>query len=214
MQTLQSCEIQDLYKHVCFKDLENYIRKDGLYDTLKGLCQIELDKIKAVLGINSVYVDKVLREYSPNAIANGVVTAALRAKADIEALSQVAFTGNYNDLLNTPCTMPNPYGLFIKMGTEKEWYYDGGDVKEIQLFCDELTLYIQEIVTEALENVVLPEGYENKIETASINGESLSVSCKNLVLDHLNDLFATKNELNALRQQIANLSARLDALGG
>ena len=56
MQTLKSCEIQDLYKHVCYKDLQDYIRKDGLYDTLKGLCDTELDKIKNVLGIASVYV--------------------------------------------------------------------------------------------------------------------------------------------------------------
>lgn len=221
MRTLKSCEIQDAYKHVCFKDLEDYIRKDGLYDTLKGLCQIELDKIKSVLGINSVYVDKVLKEYSPNAIANGTVTAALREKVSRTELAQVAFSGDYNDLIHKPCHLPNPCGLMV-VGLDGSQFYDGGEPVKINIPTD-LSQLTDE--TGLLSSQVDLTPYENVIESISVNGVKVNPDeCKNVNIQieqpNLNnyvtkqqydsDMQALNNTINNLRNALQDLEARLD----
>mgnify|MGYP003617674525 CR=1 FL=1 len=38
MQTTTTCSLNDDYKHVCFKDLENYLKKDSL---LSGYSSLE-----------------------------------------------------------------------------------------------------------------------------------------------------------------------------
>ena len=212
METLKSCEIADQYKHVCFKDLENYIRKDQLASTLSGLCQIELDKIKNILGINSVYVDKVLREYSPNAIANGTVTAALRHKADINALSKVAFTGKHDDLEGSPCTLPNPDCLLIESGAGLQ-HYDGSEPVKIVIpvVPENLTETLQELQV-AIENI--NDECINKIEHILVNNVEVPIDCKtvNITIPELPsfDQYAlvgdVNTELDILRGKIEHIA--------
>ncbi len=205
MSTLKSCEISDLYKHVCFKDLEDYIRKDGLYDTLKGLCQIELDKIKSVLGINSVYVDKVLREYSPNAIANGVVTAALREKADKNELARVAFSGSHNDLSDKPCYLPNPCGVMFN-GLDGRQFYDGAEAVTVNIPTDLSQLSDNEGLLSSQADLT---EYENKIESISVNGVVIAPDeCKNVDIEitppSLNN-YVLKSDYNPTIQELQRL---------
>ena len=43
MTTLKSCSIDDQYKHVSFKDLDGYLRKD---DYLSGYCEAEKELVR------------------------------------------------------------------------------------------------------------------------------------------------------------------------
>ena len=54
------------------------------------------------IGGTTVYVDSNLSTTSENPVENKIVTSALNEKADISSLSDVATTGSYNDLSNTP----------------------------------------------------------------------------------------------------------------
>lgn len=216
MQTLKSCEITDLYKHVCFKDLQDYIRKDQLYETLKGLCDTELDKIKAVLGVTSVYVEKVLREYSPNAIANGTVTAALREKANIDDLHPVAFSGNYKDLKETPCELPNPHGLALDLdgdgSTAGTTVYTGHTDVRINLqewLANNVSKYIPEVQPEC----------DCPIKSISVNNVEQSIDdCGNvnivvpIDLSNYYDKTQVDNRIADLQAQIDSLSARVSRL--
>jgi hypothetical protein len=46
MQTIKTCNLSDEYKHVCFKDLEDYIAIDKFVDVLNGYSDLELAKIR------------------------------------------------------------------------------------------------------------------------------------------------------------------------
>ena len=54
-------------------------------------------------------IDKVLSENSENPVANKTIFNALQSKVNISSLSTVAFTGDYNDLKNTPVALPTAH---------------------------------------------------------------------------------------------------------
>lgn len=215
MQTLKSCEIQDLYKHVCYKDLQDYIRKDELYDTLNGLCDTELEKIKNVLGITSVYVEKVLREYSPNAIANGTVTAALRNKVEKSELAKVALSGNFQDLVGKPCELPNPEGLLIIDLQNTEKLYNGSCPVRVDLY-NQLVEHLTQHITD-----YLPEqpGCDCPITGITVNNVPQTPDCGivNLSiplndLDNYYDKTQIDNRVRSLQDQINALRQSYNAL--
>ena len=226
MQTLKSCEIQDLYKHLCYKDLQDYIRKDGLYDTLKGLCDTELDKIKNVLGITSVYVEKVLREYSPNAIANGTVTAALREKADKKDLHSVAFSGDYRELINKPCELPNPEELVIDLtgdGTGNVLYKGDRGVR-INLF-----EWLDNYLVEHINDYVTPTECDCPIKGIKVNNVEQPIDDCGIVNITINspnmsnyynkaevDTFITtlNGEITSLKARVTQLEQQINGGGG
>lgn len=53
-----------------------------------------------------VIIDEVLSENSEHPVSNKVIYEALQEKVNAEALSTVAFTGDYNDLINKPTGLP------------------------------------------------------------------------------------------------------------
>ena len=216
MQTLKSCEIQDLYKHVCYKDLQDYIRKDQLYETLNGLCDTELEKIKNVLGVTSVYVEKVLREYSPNAIANGTVTAALREKANIKDLHSVAFSGNYKDLKETTCELPNPGTLLLKLDNQNDGVIYKGENDVLVNLYEWLTNFL----TQHIDEYVTPQpGCDCPITGITVNNVPQTPYCGvvNLSiplndLDNYYDKTQIDNRVRSLQDQINTLRQSYNAL--
>ena len=216
MQTLKSCEIQDLYKHVCYKDLQDYIRKDQLYETLNGLCDTELEKIKNVLGVTSVYVEKVLREYSPNAIANGTVTAALREKADKKDLHSVAFSGNYRELINKPCDLPNPGTLLLKLDNQNDGVIYKGENDVLVNLYEWLTNFL----TQHIDEYVTPQpGCDCPITGITVNNVPQTPYCGvvNLSiplndLDNYYDKTQIDNRVRSLQDQINTLRQSYNAL--
>ena len=97
MQTLKTCSLTDDYKHVCFKDLDCYVRKD---DLLAGYSSLEQEKIRKNLGIvnQDIQIDRELNIYSENPLQNKVVYNALNQKVNIDSLADVAITGEYRDI--------------------------------------------------------------------------------------------------------------------
>lgn len=133
MQTIKTCNLSDEYKHVCFKDLEDYIAIDKFVDVLNGYSDLELAKIRQALQVpNNIKVDDVLNPYSTNPVENNVIYDALTRKADINKLARVAMTGNYEDLNNTPCKLPNPDALVIK-GYGQPIIYDGNETVVLEI---------------------------------------------------------------------------------
>lgn len=133
MQTIKTCNLSDEYKHVCFKDLEDYIAIDKFVDVLNGYSDLELAKIRQALQVpNNIKVDDVLNPYSTNPVENDVIYNALTRKADINKLARVAMTGNYEDLNNTPCKLPNPDALVIK-GYGQPIIYDGNETVVLEI---------------------------------------------------------------------------------
>ena len=51
-------------------------------------------------------VDEALSETSEHPVSNKIIYEALQEKANINNLSTVAFTGDYNDLINKPTSLP------------------------------------------------------------------------------------------------------------
>lgn len=200
MQTLKSCVLTDEYKHVCFKDLEGYMNVDNFIDLLKGYCEIDLQKIKTILGIgDTIYVDKKIRDYSPNPVAGGAVAAALREKVNVDALSKVAITGEYADLKNKPCTLPNPEVLVIegkRNGQSKQWVYDGSEPIRVYLptKLSDLTNDIKMITAEDVEDMI-------HIKTISVNGEIIKPNkCKNVDIFVPTKLSQLKNDANYVKE--------------
>lgn len=217
MQTLKSCEIQDLYKHVCYKDLQDYIRKDELYDTLNGLCDTELEKIKNVLGITSVYVEKVLREYSPNAIANGTVTAALRNKVEKSELAKVALSGNFWDLVEKPCELPNPGTLLLKLDNQNDGViYKGENDVLVNLYewlTNFLTQHINEYVTPQPECDCPVKGITvNNVPQIPDDCDVVNLSIPLNDLDNYYDQTQIDNRVRFLQDQINTLRQSYNAL--
>lgn len=121
MQTIKSCTLDNGKRHVCFDDLNNYWRKD---EYLTGLNDIEKAQLKQNLDIQDTpHIDGYLDKLSKNPVQNRVISLALDKKLDIDQSAKVALTGQYSDLKNTPCTLPNPQGLVI-MGNNPQ-FYDG-----------------------------------------------------------------------------------------
>ena len=200
MQTLKSCVLTDEYKHVCFKDLEGYMNVDNFIDLLKGYCEIDLQKIKTILGIgDTIYVDKKIRDYSPNPVAGGAIAAALREKVNVDAISKVAITGEYVDLKNKPCTLPNPEVLVIegkRNGQSKQWVYDGSEPIRVYLptKLSDLTNDIKMITAEDVEDMI-------HIKTISVNGEIIKPNkCKNVDIFVPTKLSQLKNDANYVKE--------------
>lgn len=126
-QSVKCCSLDEQYKSVCFKDLEDYQKK---YDYMEGYSELEQELIRKNLGIKDLRcIDPYLSPTSKNPVENNVVFAALQGKIDIEKVSKVSFTGNYEDLCNKPMFLPNPKALIIKgkndNGIDDQWVYDG-----------------------------------------------------------------------------------------
>ena len=127
MQSVKCCNLDEQYKSVCFKDLEDYQKK---YDYMAGYSELEQEQIRKNLGIvDPSCVDPYLSPTSKNPVENNVIFTALLGKIDIDKVSKVAFTGNYEDLGNKPMFLPNPKALIIKgkndTGLDDQWVYDG-----------------------------------------------------------------------------------------
>lgn len=130
MDTIKTCTLDDSKRHVCFADLDQYWRKD---EYLSGLNDIEKFQIKQNLGIvdNDLQVDSYIDKTSKFPVQNRAIAHALDKKADINALSRLAITGQYADLKNAPCNLPNPEGLIFNTN-QGSWFYDGTDRIEIE----------------------------------------------------------------------------------
>ena len=129
MQTLKTCTLDDGKKHVCFDDLKDYWRKDEYFDSLN---EVEKAQVKQNLGIlDNIHIDNNLNKLSRNPVQNRVLTIELNKKLDIEGASKVALTGQYSDLKNQPCTLPNPQGLIIQGGATQ--FYDGTERVTIEI---------------------------------------------------------------------------------
>ena len=135
MQTIKTCTLDNDKQHVCFKDLENYWKKDEYFE---GLSQAEMAQIRQNLGLpTDVTIDSSLDTKSKNPVQNRVITAQLNKKIDVDQLSKVGITGQYVDLRNKPCNLPNPCGLLIEglntLGEATQWYYDGNEQVRVNL---------------------------------------------------------------------------------
>lgn len=134
MQRIQSCNLPNDYRHVCFKDLEAYINIDNFIDTLKGYSSIELNEIKKILGVPStIYIDSDMNMYSKNPVENRAVFEALSQKVDKQKIADIAITGCYRDLKGTPIQLPNPEGLVIQDSDGNYKIYDGSEALKITL---------------------------------------------------------------------------------
>lgn len=127
MKTVKCCDLDEQYKSVNFKDLEDYVKK---YDYMAGYSELEQELIRKNLGIKDPgCVDPYLSPTSKNPVENNVVFSSLQGKVDIEEVAKVAFTGNYEDLCKKPMFLPNPKALVIKgkndNGIDDQWVYDG-----------------------------------------------------------------------------------------
>lgn len=103
----------DLVRKI-FKELDTKIDNILYVDNVLKLCSNEeviktidlVDKqlIKKILkeGSIEINVDKKLSTTSRNPVQNKVITEELNKKQDISSLSEVAQTGDYNDLKNIP----------------------------------------------------------------------------------------------------------------
>ena len=129
MTTLKSCSIDDQYKHVSFKDLDGYLRKD---DYLAGYCEAEKELVRKNLGIEVYKVDSKMSDLSTNPVENQAITHALKCKADINKLPKVAITGDYCDLHRKPMHLPNPEFLVID-GADGTVGYNGSAPLKIKL---------------------------------------------------------------------------------
>lgn len=124
MQNYKICSLPDDYQKVVWKDLEEYLRKD---DLLAGYSSIEQQKIRQNLGINFDFsIDTVIDNKSSNPVSNKAIYKALAEKVDTDSITKVALTGDFDDLSNKPCHLPNPELLIINEG-EKQTPYDGSE---------------------------------------------------------------------------------------
>ena len=175
MQTLKTCSLTDDYKHVCFKDLDCYVRKD---DLLAGYSSLEQEKIRKNLGIinQDIQIDRELNIYSENPLQNKVVYNALNQKVNIDSLADVAITGEYRDIKHKPCELPNPEVLVVKSAT-KNYVYDGKDPVAIELptSIKDFPDYVDYVIDwQKVEDMV-------PIKTISVNGKIISPdNCKNV----------------------------------
>ena len=167
MQTIKTCTLDDSKRHVCFADLAQYWRKD---EYLTGLNDIEKLQVKQNLGIvdNDLEVDRELSKASKNPVQNRVVAFALDKKADINTLSKIAITGQYQDLKNPPCTMPNPEGLIVDTH-EGSWFYDGTTRVQIA-FPDKLSQFENDV--EFVDKCYVQDAIE--ISGIRVNGVKLT----------------------------------------
>lgn len=126
MQTYRTNTYDDDYRHVCARDLDNYVQKNELVYQLEQSSDIEKEHIKAWLDIpEDSKVDHYLDPRSYNAVDNRSVSEALMGKVDKDRLAKVAVTGSYYHLKDAPQELPNPEVLVIKDQNGHPFVYDG-----------------------------------------------------------------------------------------
>lgn len=135
MQTIKTCSLDNGKQHVCFDDLKNYWKKDEFFE---GLNPAETAQIRQNLGMPvNMSVDSSLDIQSKNPVQNRIITKYLQNKPDINSLAKVALTGQYSDLRNKPCTLPNPTSILINgldsQGKASQWRYDGEESVYVDL---------------------------------------------------------------------------------
>ncbi len=211
MQRLQTCELPNDFRHVCFKDLQSYISIDSFIDILRGYSDVEINEIKKLLGIPStVYVDKDINMYSTHPVENRAVFDALSKKVDKNRIATVAITGSYKDLSDVPVNLPNPEGLIIQDKNGEYQVYDGseamkitlpqsvkdlGDWKDFVVDYDriEKMLPIRNIL---LNGVLLPINASGTVTIKTITWKELEEKLKNYIT--ADDLNLYKGELEQL----------------
>ena len=121
MTTIKTCTIPDEYKHVVFKDLENYIKFEDLYD--HKFTQDEKRALIANLGIDEVtQIEDSIKAYSKNPVSSEALYKELKNKADWKALEQTI-----QDVRKLKGWTPK--GLLIQQGNKVAYYDTRADVK-------------------------------------------------------------------------------------
>lgn len=163
MITVNSCVLDDNKRRVCLEDLKQYWKKT---DYLEGLTDVEKFRIKQNLGIidKDLEIDNHLDKHSKFPVQNRVLAIILEKKLDIDSAAKVALTGQYNDLKNTPCALPNPEGLLVNT-VNGQFYYDGSEQVEIPI-----PTKVSEFQNDA--NYITEEHFEEVIpmKSVSVNG--------------------------------------------
>lgn len=231
MQTLKTCGLTDEYKHVCFKDLEDYLKKD---DYLAGYSAVEKDLVKRNLSIidwNNAVFDSKLNLASENAVQNKVLCAELIKKLDLDNTAKVAISGDFNDLYNRPISLPNGYPFMVEGLIDKK-------VQTVSYFGNELvkiTLPTKLSDYPDYSNVIIDT--DKVLELISVKGISVNginqvpSSCgivdilvptkisqltndtNYITLEYLNStLTKYKVVINELREEVTSLNTRVAAL--
>lgn len=212
MQRVQTCELPDDFRHVCFKDLQAYINIDNFIDILKGYSEVELNEIKKALGLpSSIYIDKDMNMYSTNPVENRAVFEALSKKVDKDRVANIAITGQYRDLKGTPIALPNPEGLVIQDVSGEYQVYDGTQamkvtlpqsIKDLKDWKDFVVDYdkiskLCPIKNIALNGVLAPIGDNGTVVLTTLTWDEVNKKLQNYV---------TVETLNEVQQQLNDLS--------
>lgn len=219
MQRLQTCELPNDFRHVCFKDLQGYISVDNFLDALKGFSSIELNEIRKILGVpENIYVDKNINMCSTNPVENRAVFDALSNKVDKNKIADVAITGCYRDLKGTPIHLPNPEGLVIQDQNGEYKVYDGSEAikvtipQQIKDFSDWKEFVVDYQAIErmipikniALNGVIVPVNSDKVVSLNTITWDEISKKLKNYI---------TADQLEQVQSNIlATLSSEIDRL--
>lgn len=219
MQRLQTCELPNDFRHVCFKDLQGYISVDNFLDALKGFSSIELNEIRRILGVpENIYVDKNINMCSTNPVENRAVFDALSNKVDKNKIADVAITGCYRDLKGTPIHLPNPEGLVIQDQNGEYKVYDGSEAikvtipQQIKDFSDWKEFVVDYQAIErmipikniALNGVIVPVNSDKVVSLNTITWDEISKKLKNYI---------TADQLEQVQSNIlATLSSEIDRL--
>ena len=171
----------DDYKHVCWKDLKQYLNVSNFLLFLKTSSKLYIQELRAVLGIKDITVDKNLNDKSTNPVENKAITCKLNNKVDKSELNRAAFTGSYKDLSSVPTSIPNPYGLILKdINSSKQTYYDGTKPVEIEIpdsnninqKFDEINKSIQNSSTDLNKQIAdLQQSLSQAALTSDVNAE-------------------------------------------
>lgn len=113
-------------------------------------------------GGKKVVVDSELSTTSRNPVENRVVTNALNQKADTSALSNVAFSGNYDDLYNKP----------IHQKSKAEWDSNPNLISKLNNIYVYLDYYHQE--DKDLPAIKVGDGTSYLIDLPVIGGLSVT----------------------------------------
>lgn len=143
----------DDYKHVCWKDLKQYLNISNFLLFIKTSSKLYIQELRAALGIKDITIDKNLNDKSTNPVENKAITCKLNNKVDKSELNRAAFTGSYKDLNNVPTSIPNPYGLILKdISSSKQTYYDG--TRPIQVEIPDISNINQrfDIINKSIQN--------------------------------------------------------------
>lgn len=121
MTTIKTCTIPDEYKHVVYKDLENYLTKEDLYSY--KYTDAEKRQIIANLGIDEVTkIDDKLIPYSNNPVSGGTLFNELNKKADLQVLQPIV-----KDVQKLKGKLP--HGLILRKGDTATYYDTTKDVQ-------------------------------------------------------------------------------------